>query len=90
MSGLSTLMALSVRRSMRSSSSPMTSMSSLAALAGSSGVRMVMYLEGEKTDGDATQDGTRRNEGNTAAVQDTNEHNIATSRGRGVVCCISN
>ena len=70
MSGLSTLMALSVRRSMRSSSSP--TKSSLAALAGSSGVRMVMYLEREKTDGDATQDGTRRNEGNTAAVQDTN------------------
>ena len=52
MSGLSTLMALSVRRSMRSSSSPLAS--SLAALAVSSGVRMVMYLRGEKTDGDAT------------------------------------
>ena len=51
MSGLSTLMALSVRRSMGSSSSPVIS---LSALAGSCGVRMVMYLESEKTDGDAT------------------------------------
>ena len=53
LSGLNTLMALSVRRSMRSSSSPTPAAAAAAssllaeaarAAAGSSGVRMVMYL----------------------------------------------
>ena len=53
LSGLNTLIALSVRRSMRSSSSPTPAAAAVAspllaeaarAAAGSSGVRMVMYL----------------------------------------------